>query len=252
MAILQYENIKVYKYELRLQIITVGFGGHDITVEDFFGILGLDVLIVQTVHGLTIYERQFNSTTKDSGLISGFMNALSSMFEVLSGEGSGFQTYEAEGSLITLHRLQKSDIILISEQELPSGLTKKFTHAHELIETELSDNFFDNEQGTDIPDEEIIEELFEQADIPISYLWPYMVNTDQMEKVFRMPLGDSKYLFYLNLIEEFNISEAKQELFLMRQLCHFLEKNKIFRREIARCVDFYISYGVITKQPTIN
>lgn len=181
------------------------------------------------------------------------MNALSTMFGAVSDLDDGnLQTYEAEGSMITLHRLQKSDLIVISKEPLPKGLIDKFTKSHLMIEQELENNYFDNDQGVDIPPEERLDKIFERAQIPFVYLWPYAVNKNQVSEVYNLPRADDKSKFYLNLITEFNLEYIDEGPFQLRKLSGFLGDRKLFRREITRCIDFYISYGIIKRKELRN
>jgi hypothetical protein len=97
-------------------------------------------ILFQNLGGIPLLKLDIRQLSVDTTLIGGMATALTSfMQEIISSERNGFEVFERHNLSITIHSLEKSLFIVISETTLPNSIQKSIKNLHTELEKEYND-----------------------------------------------------------------------------------------------------------------
>lgn len=145
----------------------------------------IDVVIVQTVSGLPLFEKQYEQVGVDSFLISGMTSAISAFLTELDSDSMfGFETVERQNLSITSHKAVSSTMIVISKKKLPLIILNQIEKTHIEVQRVFYQDFIGHEGGFDLIDPNKMEEVFINSGFKVELLQnKLIIDTSVIKKI---------------------------------------------------------------------
>ncbi|MHA2032657.1 MAG: hypothetical protein ACW99Q_25075, partial [Candidatus Kariarchaeaceae archaeon] len=155
-------------------------GEYEIALAEVNGLTTIQMIILNSITGIPLYEKRIRTFGIDSVLLSGVTSAISALLQEANDQQIfGLEIMENRGLSITTHKGQNTSLVCISSKSLPMMLLNQFIDSHQAIEKRIEDDLSYLE--TKLFSDQEISEIFNQTDFKIDLATDLEINLVALE-----------------------------------------------------------------------
>jgi hypothetical protein len=216
--------------------------------EEIEGLLSIQAIILKNSEtGIPFYYQTFDEEDDsiDLSLIASLTTAISTFLSELQEGAMGFETMERQGISLTSHRLEFSDMIVISKDTPPLMIFDQMTGSHRVIEEKFRDDISNPLMIQEI-DEKSIENILASNGFKIGLKGYNKINKGKNNRLKNRNSVSRTIRSNLSLLDEFaDITDEAMVPITLQSLMDYLETEGLNKEIASRLILVAYQYEVI-------
>jgi hypothetical protein len=212
-------------------------------LEEINSLNTIQSIFLQNLAGVPLFQLDIKRLGVDTTLISGMTSALSSFLtEITETRAKGFEIIERDKLSMTIHVLNSSLLVFISDQILPKSIMHRLENVHKLIDNIIKDeDVFHQLKVINFND---IIEMFEENKLRIGLLTDLMIDEQFLEQA-SYEVKSGQIFSSINFVDFVQGYIKNPEKFTKNDFINFYKRKGYSETIIARLLITVYDKGII-------